>query len=646
MLGDLLGTTENPSLYLTDFLSRAEALVSKKQSAFTASVKATPYGKAQTDFLPALTTPTLSHIAANPFLDRVGDISAAYIQGQSSSLLRGVFEKKDTFDKGVSAATNIWFSAFALVNTATTQLAIQFPVLTANNLIRLLEDKNTLVRGLIEDALNLRKLLAVLLDSRPFFDQYLLEIIKAYEKIVFSHGELISIRKALLLDPGVFRVRRFEASLVSLEQALDHLTPETSEKDSARVKGVLDRALEKEIGRDTAAKLSDPLSLRDTVNAAWAMTQLIATIAKKMLQYVSLSTQINALLLVYKTSFTDFDRDLRSCKSLKEAQARQIKTATDALEVLIRQMGPYASSVVLERAASEPLLSTKTTISAGQWAIDLSLIISLLRSVPTAPEAIKNAAEEVVNAYTESVRAINAIDDIRQGTATLKVIQGSEVFTNTLRVLMTSLYQFASVITTRKAPAIVLQRAVQFSDHLEAALQLDNRLIAELERFLGANRRSQTDALAALEGLKDLAKNLGLDRVRGLIERGDSKELLRVTAATATYTAAAVTGLNHMLVVIKEKPGTTENQRAAVEQSIDSLKRREAIEKVEAERNTTDNSIERFITASNAQLERLKKTIFSSVDVLAAEFSDSAEGQKKAFDATKLAELVTQPGRT
>ena len=539
---------------LGDYLNQSIKSGNNAATASDKQSKATPDGQLMTSLNNQTSTNTQDQLKTNPILTTAPDTALGAISTTVSACVSTAITKVNLTP--IQNASAQFFTLFASVTSFGTEVAMALARNTGNNLKSALAQKDAISRQLDTEMTALYNACAILLNGAPFFNAYLKAVTQAYQLMVTADANLkdvVAKLNANFLPAPVYQTLKFNTSITQLTQARDLLLPPPGTNVGGIRAGSLSSAA---LAKQSAAQV---------FTAAVSIAGISLQIGKLALQYEVASINVNAYLNTYLNALDDYISGYKQSNSVNQATIDHITAGTSQLDNLIAQMNQTLTQIV----AAGPSATTKSGVQLSSygtlWGVQLTAIIEWLKLNPGAGSALLSQTSASVLAYTKSVTQIEALGNRNFVGGTLYVTEGEEqAFQGLMQPLAKVLATANSLVVTSTSKRDMRAQVNTIHNYLAASRALDAQILAAIQPFLNTKTTISGTVGQGLSTLIGFANKTGLDRLAGLVTNGDVKNLFAATPATATYSGAAVTGMNSILTSLQGSPTATTQQISSI----------------------------------------------------------------------------------
>lgn len=612
---------------LEDFLNERSKESSTLVSVDKTNSLVSPTGKAL-NTMESLTVGNALNVAAqNPIVNMGIDTLNQAVTSVVQNMIRQVVDKVDL--SPIAQATQSVFQYVVMASTLQEEFAMELARNTARNIVRLATEKKAIIAQMQTEITAIHNACIILLNSQPFFSQYVADLAKAYGLLTSAQNKFDDVLRGMLpaKDPSilrapVYRKKVFEGGIADLTAARDLILP----PNDADITSV--RELE-----DFASSVMDRKTNKEALAAALSIPGMSLKLGLLMLDYTSKTMEINLLLNTFIDALDGYIESLNKASSMyataydhiAAGRSQLVTLREDMRATLLMDMEVTARNLEYAKANYPPRVSA----AAITWGPRATAILEWMKLNPTgkALDALQGSITSV-DAYTTAKTKIQALKNRDYIGGTLPVDQGREK-SEEATVLVTRLMILTnSIVARQNSAADVSARFRQVTNHLNAASDLCSNLISILNPFISTKSQLAGPAQDAVRSILNIANQYGLDRVAGIIADGRVRDLFGVTPDTATFAGTAVVSINSIVTALKENPGTTDNQVAALENLGDKARRAKTTQEIEASRSSSA-TLDKAVAQTQAKEEDDKKTVETAK---AAAQQMDAEGATSPLD--------------
>jgi len=599
---------------INDFLSQFKSESTSEITSAQNKDKVSPAGRISNKVTTTVSTSTTAFLGNNPVISTGADIINSVVGPLSQSLANRAIKTATGALQPLQTAADAYFTTLSLVSTASVEIAMELARANARLIVSKIQAKEAVITQLNAEATALYNAIAVILNSQPYFTAYLQKLLQAYALMTTADQDLKSVVAALKTKKPYYNNTLFDQAMALLNQAETLILPDPTANTSQIRSGNL------LTGNNSVAHAKDAQA------AAMAITGISAQIAKLMVQYASLTLEINGLISLFLSALTSFISTYQRNSNVDQATVNHITSGTNQLDSLLASMKPLLFPTTAVKG--DPLYPTKVTSNATAWGLRLATIIQWLQVNPGTASQNLNITGESVRRYNQAVALLQGYGNRTVGSATLLVSASQEDFFNTGTQVAQILYDANTVLASAKDPRNVRAEMRKFLDLLQAAHSLDQDIVSALTPFIHTPNNLIAGADKVIQDLASTARKLGFDRVADLIGKGDVANLFSANATTATYVGAALSGVRGIITKINASPNATDQDKAKLAQVDNDLSAQNAVKQVEATRSATDTT-DTFVAKKNAQVASTNQDGQAAIQIASKYDSTEAASQSQ-----------------
>lgn len=564
-LVDEVQTLEN---YLTKQISNGN----KYFTATDNRQKAQPDGQLTQQLQTQTSTSAMNSIAGNPLVNTISDTVNQSITSVAQQVVSTAITKVNLTP--IQNASQQFFTLFASVTSFGIEVAMQFARNTGNNLIAALAQKDATSDSLEAEIVALYNACAIMLNGQPFFNQYLQNILAAYQLIVKADTNLQNVVIALQAPTPIYQKITFTLAQSQLTQAQNLILP--------------NRGVDVSSIRSTANFVSTVIkrqSNQQVYAAALSIPGITVQIGKLAMTYELQSVNVNAYLNTYLNALSNYITGYMQSNAVNQATIDHLSAGISQINSLLAQMNTTLSQYNGQPTAA---FAAQLSMQGTQWGVELAAIIAWLGLNPGAGSALLTQTSLSVTAYTKSINTINGLGDITFNGGTVYITNGEE---NPVQGLILPLARFLlaanTLLATSTSKTNIYQQATVVRTYLQKARVNDAEIKAAVQPFLNTKTTLTGPVAAGISTLLAFSNKMGLDRLAGLITNGNVKDLFSSTPATSTYAGAAVTAINSIVMTIQASPNATTQQISQIQTLRDTVSRQQKANEQYAGRQAT-----------------------------------------------------------
>lgn len=609
---------------LSDYLNQSiKAGNSSFQSTSNAS-KAQPDGQLTAQLQNQTSTATLDSIKSNPIADTAIDTVNATATGLAQNLVSTAISKVNF--NPIQNATQQFFTLFATATSLGTEVAMALARNTGNNLVQALAAKDATSTALDKEIVALYNACAVLLGGQPFYNQFLQNLLAAYNLLVQADVNLKNVVLALQSPSNpIYKTNTFNLAITELTQAQTLILPPPTANVSS-IRGATDFV---------SSSFTSALKTAENVYAAaLSIPGITLQIGKLVLQYEMQVIQVNAYINTYINALSDYISNYKQSASVNQATIDHINSGTSQLDTLIAQM-----NTILSQNTNNPLdVTYKAKLSSYgiQWGVTIAAIIAWLKANPGAGSALLTQTSLSVQAYNKSVAQITAISDKNFAGGTVFIDAGEEDgFKGLVQPVTRLLFTANTLVATSTSRNDVRSQCQVVRSYVTNSKLVDAQIVSYLQPFLSTTTTLTGPANAAVQKLIAFSNKAGLDRLAGLLTNGKVADLFSATPDSSTYAGAAVVGINSILTTLSALPDATTQQISSMQTLRDQVQREQIAQSQYAGR--TAQSTQGADTAQEQAKVANDKTLVTTATATAKQLDASVSGANDPATQTEQA---------
>ena len=587
--------------------------------------KVTPSGKVVGATSKKIFNSALGTVSTNPVIAAGVDVATSVLGTVSQSLVNTAIKTVSGAIKPLQSATDTFFMLVALVSTAEVEICMELARGNARAILRALDQKDQLIAEIRAEITALFNAISTVLNTQPFFTDYLAKLIQAFFKIDDADRKFKSV-VSILKTKHFYNSVQFEQGFSELEAAEVLILPDRTANSSQIRTGALNE------GSNTVAHAKDGLA------AAASIPGISANIARKMVAYAELTLKINGLISLFLVALTDFIAAYKRNDNVDQATINHITSGTDRLDSLLSRM-----KVILfptDGSNKNALYPARVTTAATSWGMELAGIIEWLRVQPGKASKQLDLTGQSVQKYNQAIALLQTFDSRTVETATLKATDSQEDVLDTGKQVVKALFDANVVLATSRDPSSIKLELKKLLNLFEAARRFDADIRNALLPFVNSHNNLIAGAAQVINNLTSIADKLGFDRAGDFIRSGNVNGLFSINADTSTYVGAAVVGIRGVISTVNASPNGTDQDRAKLEAINSDLSRQNSVKKVEASRGAT-NTTDAFVAAKTAEQDKINQDGNSATQIAAKYGAQGTAAQPASEQIKGLLKQVT-----
>jgi hypothetical protein len=591
--------------YIEEYVTKETSSLEQTISNVNISSFNNPLGSIENNQLGSTLSNVQKSFAGNPVIKAIGDTAIQMATTTLQSMVRDVFKHNNL--NPIQDATQALFQGLATIATIDSELAMELTRNTARNLTVVLQRKQALSDGMKQDMVKIHNACVIILNSTPFIDQYVKDLLAAYSILEQAERSFESVYQGLDSDTNpVFKTNTFNTGVSRLESAQALILPDRGNVTSDAITFF-----------DFLDQTQNRATNKQAIAAAQAIPNLSQALVSKSLGYVAAVYEANSLINVYLNAVDEYIKAFKKNKNLYQASKDHVSIGQQKLQSLIVNMEsvlqPSQQLNPQYNPAQQLTYGPKVMASATAWGITLQAIIEWMKLNPGVGAAQIDKTSRSVEAYTESVALIEQMGNISYVGGVYLCSNGKEEPLQIVPKIARLIRKVNLVIATSTTRD---QLATEFrivTNYLNASTQNTNRLIGALNIFTSTKPNLPTAAKKALDEVLDFANKYKLDRLAGLINNGDIEKIFASTPDTATYSGAAVVGMNNVIEQVSSSSTATDQNLQKLTNARDVQSRTQKTEEIESNR-LFSSSIAAVRESVNKRIASLKETLTHTIE--------------------------------
>lgn len=569
-MASLVASVNKMEEYLTQKASDTARLVSAK----TSSDKGDPLGQSALNIENKTIQNAKNAIGTNPIVQMGIDTATQYVTTVGQQVVGDALRKINL--SPIQNATQNFFQAWATISTFEAEVAMELARNTARNAVGLIEQKRTVIQQLQTELTALHNAAVILLNSSPFIDAYLNQLIEAYGILRRADQKFASVVRTLT-NSSRLRQREFDSGVADLEAAQRLILPDRG-ADVSSIRGATD-LLSETISRQTN---------QQAIAAALSIPSISLRVGQLVLDYVRLTVEINLLLNTFLDALDGFITSFSRNDNIDQVTIDHITAGRTQLGTLLQDMSAILFPDDVMTVNLDPTRASfgvKLSASATSWGLRLQAIIEWMKLNPGKGSATLDRTSNTVRTYEIVCAAIRGFGSVSYTGGQVDIEQSREDTTGAIRQVAQTMLLVNTIVATQRSRASVNQRFRTTKRHFEAADFHLNRLSQSLNQFIATRSNLSGPAQQVINQALGIANKYGLDRVAGLLSDGRVRELFDLSPDEMTYAGSAVVGINELLAEIRSNPNATDAQVEQLEAVRDAVERERVTKDIEASRS-------------------------------------------------------------
>lgn len=613
--------------FMEEYLTKASSDTAKLVSSVGTASKDDPAGQARNLVNTKGIESVKASIATNPLaqmgMDTVNQMATTLVQQLVNDAL-----KKVNFSPIQNAVQN-FFQAWATISTLDTEVAMELARNTARNMVTLMDQKDQVIRDIQGEITALHNACIIILNSSPFMDQYIRDLISAYGILVGAETKFKNVVRVLEKNHR-FHNREFDSGVADLERAQALILPDRG-ADISSIRAVEDFV------SDTIQRQSN----KQAVAAAMSIPGISLKLGQKMIEYVRIVTELNLLLNTFLDALdgwiASFSRNTNIDQVTIDHITAGLKQLTDLINGMNSALFPDLS-VTPNFDPTQANYGPRLSAQATGWGLKLQAIIEWMKLNPGKGSQVLDQTSNSVTQYLNSKKLLESYGDLSYIGGTMKITQSREDVEVAVRAVARLMLRVNTIVATRQTKSSVTAEFRQVRRYFETSQSHTARMRFALQGFLNTSSGLQGPARQIVGQALGIANKYGLDRVVGLINDGKVRELFGVTPDTATFAGSAVFGMNQLVAAVRGQPTTTDAQIERLENIRDAVEREKKAKEIESNRSygsTVDAAQEEI----KARLAQIKATISPAIEA-AKQVDESTGTSENAKAETAMANVI------
>jgi len=511
--------------------------------------------------------------------------------------------------KTVQDANDLLQSSIAAAFTAQNDLQLYFMQQLAGEIVKLLQEKETVIAAMIAKHQELHNALMVMLGGQPFFSPYLENLRQALIKLYDAQGKIQSVRNIFFVSE-VFSNIKYTAAQNEIRDAISLIVPPQGPPLADK-----DRWANPSNGFFKLADVGIPTKPQQ-LTALIAVPKYSGELAQLEMGYFYNVLKINAMLLAFCVGAASLTNT--KAKFLKTYSVKLLDTLNSTLDDILISMSkqlngaPDAINGPIDEYQPD---SVKTVVNALAWIMELKTLLEFSNFVPGSSLKAINTSNDALKAYQDAITKINNLNNRRQGNTVLIVTAGREQF----GLLEKQSYNFillanqaiinGNLVKARSKDIVSMSTGIH--NLLLAAQALDSDLIRILQEFQSVKLAFPDQLKQTGDGIKKLLGDFGADKALAALQGGDFASFFNMDSKTMTYAGAALAALTTLKNCL-----STEEDQAQLDSVVTQITEDNTAKQLLTQRNstTTIEQQKREIDVQDKQLDQMEHQLKASAN--------------------------------
>lgn len=511
------------------------------------------------------------------------------------------------FENTLIEAYNVAMNMMAAAIMARNDLVLRMLKETSWLCMQEIVKKDEILITLAEDVKQLHLLLASLVGTSHEWDAYFSKLRQALALVASTRTDLTTVRNTFKRS-DYWLAKKFEGTVEKLTTARDLITPKnnnpaiqkisegsykiqqsfkTATPDKTRPqKDTLTQAATKtqklnegvhamETGLAYFGEgLSDKFPL-PTTEQKWQAAVAIGNLSKRILTdlqgYFEQTAKVNFLVASFISSLDAVSAALPAffktfILSLMDKNIARVNTLVEGMALTINgKETAIARPIPGFRPSSLPV-----TVLGIKWIAEINLILQGYKLIPTKQLTSLTLNKAAVDFYKKTVAKLQKMDDMRSGSAVLKMKDGEEKLSDVETQILALIIEANAACVSSVVRGGILQLSRTVLSRLELSLYRDNQIYNLMLAFWNYPLPQEDVLNNIYGGLMKMFGSIGMDNAMEALAKGDFKRLLSIKGQDAAYVGAALSVLALLKKCFKTKK--EKDTLASVETDLNSQK--------------------------------------------------------------------------
>lgn len=247
-----------------------------------------------------------------------------------------------------------------------------------------------------------------------------------------------------------------------------------------------------------------------------------------------LSSGIGSIFRTYVLSLLNLNTS--RLKGLSDEMSLNINGSIDAKSAPI----PSDPKAPTRSGYFTPNSLTVTTLSF-KWIMDINLILSGYKLIPTKQLTALSLSQEAVNYYYSIVAQLQSMGDRRSGLAKMSMTEAQEETGDLETQVLALLVEANAAAFSGGINRGILSLCRTVLSRFELTFVADQEIYVMMEKFYNYPLPDASTLQNTFDGVKDTYVKAGLERAANCLATGDYKKLFGLTGKAGSYVGAALT---------------------------------------------------------------------------------------------------------
>jgi len=292
-----------------------------------------------------------------------------------------------------------------------------------------------------------------------------------------------------------------------------------------------------------------------------AVNKISGNLIKSLKGYFELTARINLMIASFQTGVDDITSAItgifqKFVLNLLAANITRVEDLADSMATTLNG-APEAKSGPIKDPKSPsgkftPNSLTVTTMSF-QWIMDINLIFSAYKLIPTKQLEALTLNQGAVDFYKYICRTLKGMGNQRSGLALLKMSEGQELISDLETQVLALVLEANAATVTGSVNRGILSLCRTVLSRLELSFVTDHNIYVLMEKFYYTPLPDASSLNQSYGSLGANFKAFGGDRALACLASGDFKTLFKMSGKDASYVGAALAALSFLKKCLGKK---------------------------------------------------------------------------------------------
>lgn len=482
-------------------------------------------------------------------------------------------------------AQDLFYSVVAEVASFGADFALEMAYNSAKNIDSKIREKIEVNNQLQLQLKELQRLCLLLARGEPFFDAMMTALLSAYTSL--GRAQTNFEKTITGLDAlKKLNMRYYSAGVSNLKSARDTLL----QKDIKTLDQIKD---------DFGKNIASVVLQKESLAVFLQIPQVTLKIAKLVLKYIALSTEVNLMITSYVDILKNFSEFVKN-DIVTSAMKQRLVIANGTIVTIRSEMNAFMAD--LNNGGNK----LRIPMQAAKWGGQVAGIYELVTGGPFAAGARINESNDMMSLYLKSIEDLKKIGPVTKSGVTVTYTNALENYADIQPSVTPFIIEANIIIATLTTKKNIKMIASKPLSRLALSKAQDQKILAAITPLLSRMKNRQTTVRRYLGTSINNLYKAGFDRFAGLLTVGGMDKIKSITPETASNDGMALKSVSILLSAVKSKPEATDEQVAVLTKVRENIKKNMRIKEKENDRMSGED-FESALKYDKDKVDELKK---------------------------------------